>query len=286
MATTGADTTTKGLLVPFFDGDPNKFKGWWIRFRAYATIKNFASAIERTKETDLPATETTDVSSDKPKKSARDRNMMAVACLTATFQDDGLLNIVEQSMTGDWPSGLACVIIDELFKRYRPVDIISRVELRTRLNHVSMKKDDDPRVLFDQLASIQSAYNDVTRKIDPDDLIAVVLEKAPEQYKSILTAEQRYKGSSLTLADLRSCMNDLYRTKNPTKNDNRNETEVSLAAPSIKFNGICEYCKKPGHMARDCRKKKADHSKDNRNNTNTFTPKNMRPCRHCGGKHM
>jgi hypothetical protein len=44
--------------------------------------------------------------------------------------------------------------------------------------------------MFDQLASIQSAYNYATRKIDPDDLIAVVLEKAPAAYKSILTAEQ------------------------------------------------------------------------------------------------
>jgi hypothetical protein len=113
-----------------------------MRFRAYATIKNFASAIERTKETDLPATEATDVSSDKPKKSARDRNVMAVACLTASFQDDGLLNIVEQSMTSDWPSGLACVIIDELFKKNRPVDMISRVEMRSRLNNVSIKENE------------------------------------------------------------------------------------------------------------------------------------------------
>jgi hypothetical protein len=47
-----------------------------------------------------------------------------------------------------------------------------------------MKVEDDPRILFNQLATIQSAYNDATRKIDPDDLIAVVLEKAPEKYKS------------------------------------------------------------------------------------------------------
>jgi hypothetical protein len=51
MSSTGADTN-KDLLLPFFDGDPNKFKGWWMRFKAYATIKNFAAAIERTKETD------------------------------------------------------------------------------------------------------------------------------------------------------------------------------------------------------------------------------------------
>jgi hypothetical protein len=78
-----------------------------MRFKSYAPIKNFAPAIERTKETELPATEATDVSTDKPRKVARDRNMMAIRCLTASIQDDGLLIMVEQSMTSVWPSGLA-----------------------------------------------------------------------------------------------------------------------------------------------------------------------------------
>jgi hypothetical protein len=102
---------------------------------------------------------------------------MAISCLTMAFQDDALLNVIELSETTDWPSGLAYKVIDELFKKYRPVDIISRVEMRTRLSQVHMKAGEDPRVLFNQLATIQSAYNNTTRKIDPDDLIAVVLEK-------------------------------------------------------------------------------------------------------------
>jgi hypothetical protein len=69
------------------------------------------------------------------------------------------------------------------------VDIFSQVEMRTRLSQVKMKAEDDPRFLFNQLATIQRAYNDATREIDSDDLIAVVLEKVPEKYKTILTAE-------------------------------------------------------------------------------------------------
>jgi hypothetical protein len=99
-----------------------------MRFKAYATIKNFAAAIERTQEADFPATEAIDVTSDAPQRGARNRNMMAIACLTASLQDDGLLNMVEQSMTSDWPSGLACMVVDELFKKYRPVNVMSRVE--------------------------------------------------------------------------------------------------------------------------------------------------------------
>jgi hypothetical protein len=124
---------------------------------------------------------------------------MAISCLTMAFQDDALLNMIEQSETAAWPSGLAHMVVDELFKKYRPVDIISRVEMRTKLSKVTMKQNDDPRLLFNQLASIQSEYRSVTQKIDQYDLIAVVLENAPEKYKSILTAEQRTKGVNLTI---------------------------------------------------------------------------------------
>jgi hypothetical protein len=164
-----------------------------------------------------------------------ERNLMAGSCLTMAFSDDALLNIVEQSDAADWPSGLAHIVIDELFKKYRPVDIISRVKMLTKLSQVRMKNEEDPRVLFSELASIQSAYNNTTRKIDQDGLIAVVLEKAPEKYKSIQTAEQRIKGATLRHRDLNSCMNDLYRTIQSSKANTKTKTlhyhlsSVSLA---------------------------------------------------------
>jgi hypothetical protein len=150
ISAVGGDTS-KGLLLPFFDGEPSKLKGWWMRFKSYATIKKTSQTIQRVAEKDLPANEATDASSDKTKKAARYRNRMAISCLTMAFQDDALLNMIEQSETSDWPSGLAYRVVDELFKKYRPVDIISRVDMRTRLSQVSMKSDDDPRVLFKQL---------------------------------------------------------------------------------------------------------------------------------------
>jgi hypothetical protein len=91
-----------------------------------------------------------------------------------------------------------------------------------------MKADEDRRKLFNQLVSIQSAYNNAARKIDQDDLVAVVLEKAPEKYKSILTAEQRRNGANLALTDLNSCMHDLYRIlQSGKKNRETEDTEVS-----------------------------------------------------------
>jgi hypothetical protein len=201
--------------------------------KSYATIKNFSLVIQRVAETGLPDTEATDVSSDKLKKAARGGNLMAISCLSMAFQDDALLNMIEQSETTDWPSGLAYLVVDELFKKYRPVDIISRVEMQSRLCKVTMKPSDDPRVLFNQQANIQSMYNSNTQKIDPYDLIPGVLEKAPDKYKSILTAEQRAIGAQLSLTDLNNCMNDLYRTMNSNHADSNDDKEVALANSKV-----------------------------------------------------
>jgi excinuclease UvrABC ATPase subunit len=73
--------------------------------------------------------------------------------------------------------------------------------------------------------------------------------------------------------DLNNCMNDLFRTMNPNKVDANEDTEVALSATTAEFKGICNNCKMPGHMARDCRQEKM----------NNF--KNLGPCKHCGGMH-
>jgi hypothetical protein len=44
--------------------------------------------------------------------------------------------------------------------------------MRTKLSPVAMKYDDDPRMMFNQLARIQIAYNNATQMIGPYDLIA------------------------------------------------------------------------------------------------------------------
>jgi hypothetical protein len=89
-----------------------------------------------------------------------------------------------------------------LIKKYRPDDIIAAAESRRRLNDVSMKKYDDPAVLFEQLAEIEVAYAGTTIIITEQDYIGVVFATAAEKYNYVLTSEQRTKGDGLTMDDL------------------------------------------------------------------------------------
>ena len=79
------------------------------------------------------------------------------------------------------------------------------------LNKIMMKKGLDLATLFEQIAAVENRYNTVTKKIAEDELIAVVLDKSMMEYKAVLTAEQRAKGTLCTLEDLESAMNQHCR---------------------------------------------------------------------------
>jgi hypothetical protein len=73
------------------------------------------------------------------------------------------------------------------------------------LRFYSVKKDDEPSILFEQLSAIKNRFNKPGQQIPDDDLIAAVLTAAPKEDVSILTgAEQRSQGIALRLTDLES----------------------------------------------------------------------------------
>ena len=74
------------------------------------------------------------------------------------------------------------------------------------LNNVTMKKNDDPSVLFEKISEIQNRYNTVTHKLDEEDLIATVIAVSPAEYKSLLMGEQRQMGDLLTLENIEEAM--------------------------------------------------------------------------------
>jgi hypothetical protein len=61
-----------------------------------------------------------------------------------------------------------------MLQRYMPQDTVTRVELRQMLNKVSMKPNDDPRVIFEQISTIENRYTTATQTIETEDLIAVI----------------------------------------------------------------------------------------------------------------
>lgn len=274
MDDSGAVKTAK---VPQFDGAESAFQLFWMRFTAYAMLQKFAACLKEDAEQALPATEDEGQGETDANKAARKRNFSAMYNFTLAFTTESLMGLLFKAQTTEWPNGKAHLVVKELFKKFRPRDTISRVELRTQLNNVSMEKNDDPATLFEQISKIQNRFkkdsqgNDIT--LDKEDLISIVLAAAPEEYQSILTIEQRVKGVNITLDDLESAMVQQYRMrKNTTANKKKDSTgghETNFAAPPIKSNnrngqtykgnnrrgrkkkGPCWTCGK-GHWDREC----------------------------------
>ena len=166
-------------------------------------------------------------------------------------------------MTDAWPGGLAYKVVESLKEIYQPKDSVTEVELYERLMNVKMKNKGDPKVLFEQVASIANWYNNGTKKIPLEQQIAVVLKAAPKEYASVLTSEQEKQGSNLKLSHLRVVMGKYYRAVYKKKDTSADgDDEMALTAQSgggksnysgkKKFKGKCNNCGKQGHMARDC----------------------------------
>lgn len=144
-------------------------------------------------------------------EAAKKRNEIAIANFTMAITSEGTISLVYKAATADWPDGLAHLIVVAMLQRYMPQDTVTRVELRQMLNKVSMKPNDDPRVIFEQISTIENRYTTATQTIETEDLIAVILDAAAKDYQAVLTCEQRVRGQSVTLLDLETAMNQHYR---------------------------------------------------------------------------
>jgi hypothetical protein len=148
------------VTLPKFTGSHKSYQIWWTRMMAYASVYRFTQAMITTPEADMPASDADviDTTTDKGKRqrACKARNAVAVANLTMAFETDQLMSLVYQAQTTDWPGGLAHMIVLGLKERYQPVDMVSMVEMRQAINKVTMKKDDEPTVLFDQISAISN----------------------------------------------------------------------------------------------------------------------------------
>ena len=274
-------TAVKSLRIPVFDGKVQNYQVWVTRFRAYAGVFGFAAALIEGGEINLPTTEETEVDetsdTDAPIRAAKKRNAVAMANLTMAFTTDEAMSLVYDAASTDWPAGLAWKIMLAMKKKYQPDDTISRVELRRQLNSVAMKRNEDPATLFEQLSGIKNRYNTTSTRISTEELLAVIIDSAHEDYQSVLTSEQRRLGTAITMGDLQSAMNQQWRaTHGGAHNKNDGVEEMNLSA----FNGECYKCGKQGHRANDCKSKGKGRGKMNGKSGQKFKGE----CFHCGKK--
>ena len=191
---------------PKFGGSKEKFAIFWTQMLVHAGQGGFGRAIQPEAEDGLPNDEDAELDPDTEdgfaQKACLTRNTKAVWMFTMAFQTDALINIVTDSQTDSFPSGLAWTIIKKLLKLYRPTDLTAQVEMKNDLSRLTLKLSQSPEELSNQIASIKARYNVGRYRIPQIDLITAVLAAAPKEYVSVIQASTKAQGDDLSYDDL------------------------------------------------------------------------------------
>eukprot|EP00957_Ditylum_brightwellii_P107386 8194230-Ditylum_brightwellii.AAC.1 len=81
------------------------------------------------------------------------------------FTSESLIGMIYASMSTTYPGGLAYKVVVALHEKYAPKDLVSKVELHRQLNMITMKRDDDPTVLFEQISGLRNRHNTASFQI-------------------------------------------------------------------------------------------------------------------------
>jgi hypothetical protein len=161
-----------------------------MQWNAFAQAERLSDALMANGHPDMPTDYKTAIPDDgqgqgKKQARAKKENDKAVAYYTLEFKSARLRAMINKAKTYEWPGGEAWMINAALVKKYRPDDTIAAAEARRRLNDVSMKRYDDPAIMFEQLEEIEVSYAGKTIKITEQDCIGVVFATAAEKYHSV-----------------------------------------------------------------------------------------------------
>eukprot|EP00957_Ditylum_brightwellii_P209492 15361986-Ditylum_brightwellii.AAC.1 len=78
-------------------------------------------------------------------------------------------------------------------------------------------------VLMDQIKAIEVKFSNLSKKIDEEDKIALVFEKAPSNYAGILATPEKEKGNNLTLDDLEKQCNSSFVSDMERQQNNKDQ---------------------------------------------------------------
>ena len=101
-------------------------------------------------------------------------NAACSAALTLAFTTSTLLEMITSTETTAYKGGIAKDAVKKLFRKYRPNDTISNVEVEAELSNLQFKNGENPERFFEKLAILKTKYLGCKR-FEEKELIPIAL---------------------------------------------------------------------------------------------------------------
>lgn len=140
---------------------------------------------------------------------------------------------------------------DSLRLYHEKTTMTSRVSLLKRLCSLNLEEShlmvlDD---LFERLTAAGQTLEDSLR-------IAMILRSLPDSYGGLVTALESRPDADLTMQLVKTKLLDEYERKKERSGDSGSAVKAMKSmkdgAPAMAADRVCFYCKKPGHLRRNC----------------------------------
>jgi hypothetical protein len=156
------------------------------------------------------------------------------------------------------------------------------LEFSQALMRLQLKQREDPSSLFTQIADLSNRYG--VHDFPEQQVIAVIMNAVPPEYRAVIANELRTKQEALTLDEVEDALESYQRHVHPhkeSKKADRSDTpEITLSAVAAAPKGACWKCGKKGHQKKDCRSGSGYQAAGNR--ANNKINKTTKECERCG----
>jgi hypothetical protein len=183
--------------------------------------------------------------------------------LNMAFQGAKTEPYILRAQTDEWPSGKAHLVVQYVRDKYQPNSTYAKTQYNRALRSISMKRTDNPSVLFEQIAAVQAKYSHF--KTSDADLWAEIVAALPDEYQNVVQYAERYAKDNKTevsLADVEVELDAHYQRLYGTMKYKRG-TEAQAGNGELTFSALspdsshkktvtCYACGKEGHIKRDC----------------------------------
>jgi hypothetical protein len=92
--------------------------------------------------------------------------------------------------------------------KYHPDDVLNVSELKKHLYNVTLKVNQDPSYLFEELAAIEHAYSETAATLGTQYFIGAVFGAVPEKYHTVLNVTTDIKGNDSDIDGLEKVIFD------------------------------------------------------------------------------